>query len=151
MFKEGNILYFEPFYFENGNTPKPKYFLVLKEVDNQLILASLPTSHDHIPSNMSKVHGCIDDSTINFNCYYFKAGKDIAFYDVGGETFSFPRDTYVYGYRIAFFDLELFKKQIKEHLSMVTLKGRLFETEMQELLDCLRKSASVKRSFRKLL
>lgn len=57
MFKEGNILYFEPFYFENGNTPKPKYFLVLKEVDNQLILASLPTSHDHIPSNMSKVHG----------------------------------------------------------------------------------------------
>lgn len=34
---------------------------------------------------------------------------------------------------------------------MVTLKGRLFETEMQELLDCLRKSASVKRSFRKLL
>ena len=71
MFKEGNILYFEPFYFENGNTPKPKYFLVLKEVDNQLILASLPTSHDHIPSNMSKVHGCIDDSTINFNCYYF--------------------------------------------------------------------------------
>lgn len=100
---------------------------------------------------MSKVHGCIDDSTINFNCYYFKAGKDIAFSDVAGETFSFPRDTYVYGYRIAFFDLELFKKQIKEHLSMVTLKGRLFETEMQELLDCLRKSASVKRSFRKLL
>ena len=91
MFKEGNILYFEPFYFENGNTPKPKYFLVLKEVDNQLILASLPTSHDHIPSNMSKVHGCIDDSTINFNCYYFKAGKDIAFSDVAGETFSFPR------------------------------------------------------------
>ena len=51
MFKEGNILYFNPFYFENGNTPKPKYFLVLKEVDGQLLLASLPTSHDHIPSN----------------------------------------------------------------------------------------------------
>ena len=69
MFKEGNILYFNPFYFDNGNTPKPKYFLVLKEFDGQLVLASLPTSHDHIPSNMEKVHGCIDDSTINFNCY----------------------------------------------------------------------------------
>ena len=88
MFKEGNILYFNPFYFENGNTPKPKYFLVLKEVDGQLLLASLPTSHDHIPSNKERVHGCIDDSAINFNCYFFQAGRIVA-YNERIETISF--------------------------------------------------------------
>lgn len=68
-------MFFNPFYFENGNAPKPKYFLVLKAVEGQVVLASLPTSHDHIPGNKEKVHGCIDDSTINFNCYYFQAKK----------------------------------------------------------------------------
>lgn len=90
MFEEGNILYFKPFYFENGDTPKPKYFLVLRNMEEELVLASLPTSHDHIPSNMQKRHGCIDDSTINFNCYYFKEGKNIAFNEVNICDFCFP-------------------------------------------------------------
>lgn len=42
MFEAGSILFFDPFYFENGNNPKPKYFLVIKELDGQVILASLP-------------------------------------------------------------------------------------------------------------
>lgn len=54
MFEEGNILYFNPFYFENGNQPKPKYFLVLKLTEDKAVLASLPTSHDHIPSSKQK-------------------------------------------------------------------------------------------------
>ena len=32
MFEEGNILYFTPFYFENGNAPKPKYFFGIKKL-----------------------------------------------------------------------------------------------------------------------
>lgn len=79
MFEEGNILYFNPFYFENGNKPKPKYFLILKSMEDNLIIASLPTSHDHVPNSMEKKHGCIDDYTINFNCYYFQEGKNVAF------------------------------------------------------------------------
>lgn len=94
MFKEGNILYFNPFYFENGNTPKPKYFLVLKEVDGQLVLASLPTLHDH----MNK-----------------------------------------------------FKSLISEGKSEVTYKGKMMEEEYRQLMDCLIKSSSVKRVFRRLL
>jgi len=30
MLEEGNIIYFDPFYFKNGNTAKRKYFIVLK-------------------------------------------------------------------------------------------------------------------------
>lgn len=151
MFKEGNILYFNPFYFENGSAPKPKYFLVLKELVGQLILASLPTSHDHIPGSVPKVHGCIDDSTINFNCYYFQAGKVVAFNENEGADFSFPRDTYVYGYRISLFDLNAFARQMSGGSTIVSYKGKLLADEYEKLKDCLRQSSSVKRAFRKLL
>ena len=151
MFEEGNILYFNPFCFENGNTPKPKYFLVLKAIDSQLVLASLPTSHDHIPSYMDKVHGCIDDDAINFNCYYFQGGKNVAYNDEIQNDFSFPRDTYVYGYRIDLFDLDRFQMQISEGLNEVTVVGKLYEHEMMDVRDCLKTSTSVKRKFRRLL
>jgi len=52
MFEEGKLLRFEPFIFKNGAAPKPKYLLVLKIMDHQLLLASLPTSKDHIPSDI---------------------------------------------------------------------------------------------------
>lgn len=151
MFEEGNILYFNPFYFDNGNTPKPKYFLVLKEVDGQIVLACLPTSHDHIPGYKEKVHGCIDDSTINFNCYYFQTEKIIAYNESENKDFAFPRDTYVYGYRISFFDLDKFKRQMADGRSEVTIMGKLFEEEFLQVTECLKKSSSVKRIFRKLL
>lgn len=151
MFEEGNILYFNPFYFENGNTPKPKYFLVLKNVEGNLVLASLPTSHDHIPGHIEKVHGCIDDDAINFNCYYFQEGKNIAYNEREDCDFSFPRDTYVYGYRIAFFDLAKFEKQIASSETILTYKGKLYQKEMLCITECLRNSSSVRRMFRKLL
>ena len=44
MFEEGNLLLFRPFMFKNGATPKDKFFLVLGNVDGNLLLASLPTS-----------------------------------------------------------------------------------------------------------
>lgn len=151
MFEEGNILYFNPFYFENGNTPKPKYFLVLKNLEDGLILASLPTSHDHIPGNIKKIHGCIDDYTINFNCYYFKENQKVAHNENDNSEFYFPKDTYVYGYRIDFFDISLFPEQISSAKTIITYKGKLYKEEMKQLYECLRNSSSVKRKFRRLL
>lgn len=151
MFEEGNILYFKPFHFENGNAPKPKYFLVLRNMEEDLVLASLPTSHDHIPSNMQKSHGCIDDNTINFNCYYFKEGKNIAYNENNSCDFCFPKDTYVYGYRIEIFDTEKFSEQIASSKTTVTFKGKLYIDEMEQLYKCLRNSSSVKRKFRRIL
>lgn len=151
MFEEGNILYFNPFYFENGNMPKPKYFLVLKALEDEVVLASLPTSHDHIPSYMDKVHGCIDDDAINFNCYYFQGGINVAYNDNLQHDFAFPRDTYVYGYRINLFDLNKFRLQISDGLNAVTIVGKLYRQEMLDIKDCLKKSTSVKKKFRNLL
>ena len=151
MFEEGNILYFKPFHFENGNAPKPKYFLVLRNMEEGLVLASLPTSHDHIPSDMQKSHGCIDDNTINFNCYYFKEGKNIAYNENNSCDFCFPKDTYVYGHRIEIFDTEKFSEQIASSKTTVTFKGKLYIDEMEQLYKCLRNSSSVKRKFRRIL
>lgn len=150
MIEQGTIIYFNPFYFEDG-TSKPKYFLVLKELDDMWLLASLPTSKDHIPSSMPKIHGCIDDSTINFNCYYFKAGQNIAHNDELNEEFSFPRDTYIYGFRITTFDLHKFETQIDNNETVVTRKGILYPSEFEALRKCLKQSTSVKRKLRMLL
>lgn len=151
MFEEGNILYFNPFYFENGNTPKPKYFLVLRNIDGGVVLASLPTSHDHIPCNLDKKHGCIDDNKINFNCYYFECGRNIAYNERVGCDFYFPKDTYIYGYRIAFFDLGKFNRQIVDGNTNVEIKGKLYDGELTEVKKCLKNSSSVKRALRRLL
>lgn len=61
MFEEGNLLLFRPFIFKNGATPKDKFFLVLgKDIQGGLLLASLPTSKDHVPSDVEVKHGCLD-------------------------------------------------------------------------------------------
>lgn len=54
MFEEGNLLLFHPFLFKNGAPSKDKFFLVLEKTDDDLLLASLPTSKDHVPSDVEK-------------------------------------------------------------------------------------------------
>ena len=60
MFEEGNLLLFHPFLFKNGAPSKDKFFLVLEKTDDDLLLASLPTSKDHVPSDVEVKHGCLD-------------------------------------------------------------------------------------------
>lgn len=145
MFEAGSILFFDPFYFENGNNPKPKYFLVIKELDGQVILASLPTSRDSVPATIEKIHGCIEHPEINFNCYYFKAGKLVASDQEDDVHFAFPKDTYVYGFRIALFDVDIFNRQMAMEKTNVTIKGYLYDDEYRALIDCLKKSTAVKK------
>lgn len=58
MFEEGNILYFDPFYFKNGNPAKRKYFLVLKVNETKTIIAVLPTRTASIPRSELIERGC---------------------------------------------------------------------------------------------
>lgn len=54
MFAEGQVLKFDPFLFKNGAPSKPKYYVVLKHMDfaGGLMMASLPTSQDHVPGDL---------------------------------------------------------------------------------------------------
>ena len=74
MFKEGNLLKFSPFIFKNGACPKNKFFVVLKEAENAMILASLPTSKDHVHPDTQL--------PFSFNLNTFIYGADIDSYPV---------------------------------------------------------------------
>jgi hypothetical protein len=50
VFDTGNVLYCENFQFNNGNQPKNKYFIVLKRDEDNLIIGSLPTRTNKVPS-----------------------------------------------------------------------------------------------------
>ena len=67
MFSERTIIYFTPFFFKNGNPSKNKYFVVLKNIDDKSIIASLPTSKDYVPEELEIEHGCIECESKNVN------------------------------------------------------------------------------------
>ena len=77
MFSERDILYFSPFYFKNGNKPKNKFFVVLKELDGKTIIASLPTSHDHIPKQSEVDRRCIEIIESCLNCFLMSPLEEI--------------------------------------------------------------------------
>ena len=71
MYQEGQLLKFSPFEFKNGNTPKPKYYVVLKHINEEVMMASLPTSKDHIPSDALVSDGCVDIPERQVNAFVF--------------------------------------------------------------------------------
>ena len=145
-FQQGSILYFDPFIFPDGGSPKSKYFLVLKRMDDALLLASLPTSKDHVPEYIEKRHGCIERSDISFNCYYFDPSVVIC--DNG---FSFPVETYVYGFRLQTFKLnELLLQEVTDETKIEEC-GILTRGEYSAIVRCLSLSPTVKRFYRKIL
>ena len=145
-FQQGTILYFDPFIFPYSSKPKPKYFLVLKVMDDVCLLASLPTSKDFVPSTVEKIHGCIDCPEINFNCYYFN--PNVVICDNG---FAFPLETYVYGYRLQTFKLDTLLLQEITDETVIEECGILSEDEYVAIINCLSNSPAVKRSYRKIL
>ena len=145
-FQQGAILYFDPFIFSDGGSPKPKYFLVLKHVDDTLLLASLPTSKDRVPEYIEKRHGCIERPDISFNCYYFDPSVVIC-----GNGFSFPIETYVYGYRLQTFNLKDLLLQELTDETIIEECGILTEEEYHSIIQCLFNYPEVKRGYRKLL
>jgi len=102
VFKEGIVLYISPFYFKNGHSSKNKYFIILKVVSNEIVIASLPTRSNKAPALMQVEHGCNNDPERCFNCYIYQENKVIT--DSG---FSFPIDTYIYGNEVEDYTLNV--------------------------------------------
>lgn len=147
MYSEKNILFFNPYYFEEGGN-KPKYFVVVKNIDDNIIIASLPTKEDHIPDSISKDKTkCINDEASLINCFFFKSKEIIS--ECG--KFSFPLDTFLYGETVKI----LSKPQLetiyqKEDIDYKIL-GRLSDSIYSQLLECFKNSTRVKRGIKKHL
>lgn len=147
MYSAKNILYFNPYYFEEGGS-KPKYFVVVKNIDDNIIIASLPTKQDHIPDAIPKDKTkCINDNVTLINCFFFKSNEIIS--ECG--TFYFPLDTFLYGETVKV----LSKSQLetiyqKEDIDYKVL-GKLSDEVYSKLLECFRNSNRVKRGIKRYL
>lgn len=146
MIEERNLIYFDPFYFKNGNTAKPKYFVVLKQLGSKSVLASLPTRKDNIPSTEDAEIGCIELPDINLNCFVFPNNLEIT--DCG-KSFAFK--TYLYGHQIDEYDIDLLQDIYPNEGSDYEILGKIKPKLFAALIDCFKSSKSVKRKYRKLL
>lgn len=142
MLKEGSLLYFDPFVFKNGSTPKPKYFVVLAAVENKrVLLASLPTSQDHVPSDVEVVRGCVSIPERNVNVFVFEKGDQIT------ELFSFHLRTFVYGEQVD----EYSEDYLVGMSENVTNLGLMNSDLLRALKECLKQATNIKRKYRKWL
>lgn len=146
MFAQGQILYCTPFYFKNGNTAKPKYFIILKNIDNSVVIASLPTRSNKAPSLVGVTHGCINHEDRLFNCYTFEAGRPIA--DTG---FAFPIATFIYGNEVETYEVITLSSVYQVKNIDYEIMGTLTNEEFSALYNCLKNSSSIKRGIKKLL
>lgn len=151
MFKEGNLLKFKPFIFKNGACPKDKYFLVLKEMKNTMILASLPTSKDHVPTDVELQEGCIELPDRQVNIYIFLAKQNIAIHPETQVPFCFELNTFIYGADIDTYPTFSFEQQINNGETEVELLGKVTEEQFSALKECLKRSKMVKNKFKRVL
>jgi hypothetical protein len=146
MYEEGNIIYFTPFYFKNGNTAKDKYFVVLKNVEEKLILATLPTRRDNIPAKDTIKDGCVELPEINLNCFVISEKTQAT---ECGKYFDFP--THIYGHQLDTHTLEQLDSNYKIEDVDYEIWGKMDSSVFEKLIECLRTSNSVKRKHIKLL
>lgn len=146
MFEEGTIIYFDPFYFKNGNTAKPKYFIVLKNEENFNVLASLPTRTDSIPQNKSIDNGCIELPAINLNCFVISTDLSIT---ECGKHFDFK--THIYGHQIDVYEIEFLREIYPLENTDYEIWGKMKSEIFLSLIECFKNSQSVKRKFRRML
>ncbi len=146
MLEEGNILYFDPFYFKNGNPAKPKYFVVLKNIDNNSILASLPTSKDSIPEKEEIENGCVELPNINFNC--FVISNSIKVTNCGKM---FDVQTHLYGHQLDIYENEKLKELYPLQDNDYFIWGKMKVEIYTDLINCLKNSGTVKQKHKRIL
>ncbi len=145
MYSPGKLIYFDPFLFKNGDS-KRKYFLVLKVTDSNVVVASLPSSVDHLPANQPIVHGCLEILDSGINCYIFEANQAVT-----KDGWSFELTTFLYGWWIDDFDIELLNEQYQiEHVDY-EIVGELTDEELQKVIHCFANSSVVRRKYKRLL
>ena len=146
MFQEGHIIYFDPFYFKNGNTAKPKYFVVLKTVSDNNVIASLPTRKDAIPEISATENGCVELPENNLNCFVISKNQMVT---ECGKQFNFV--THLYGHQLSDYDIKTMKEIYPNEGTDYMIWGKMKSELFNALIHCFKDSKSVKRKYKKLL
>jgi hypothetical protein len=146
VYSPGKLIFFDPFHFKNNDESKPKFFLVLKIIDSKIILASLPSSKNHLPANQQVSHGCLEMPAICINCYIFEAKKPIT-----KDGWSFDQNTFLYGFWLDDFSLQEFQEKYQIENVDYEIKGELTQDELSNVIKCFANSSTVKRKYKKML
>ena len=146
MLTPRNILYFEPFYFKNNAPPKAKYFVVLKLVGDNVILASLPTTKDHIPNYSEIQEGCVEIPEANFNCFAIPTTTCVTECNK-----SFPRKTFLYGQNIDTYRIDEMKRCYPLEEINYKIWGVMKQCLFNDLIHCFCHSKTIKQKYKRLL
>ncbi len=145
MYSPGDIYYFKPFYFVDGNS-KPKYFLVLYSDETSVVIASLPSSVDYVPAHIEKNHGCLNDLPSDFNAYYCAPGVPVTI-----DGWSFSTHTYLYGLWVNKFSLKELQANYQVEGVDFEFIGRLTDVEFNAVVRCFLSARTLKNKVKKLL
>jgi hypothetical protein len=147
LFVERQVLFFRPFYFKDGGAPENKFFVILKNIDNVSIVASLPTKVNNAKSLINIPHGCINIDDRKFSCYIFEAGRPVC-----ENGFYFKLPTHMYGDQVNDYQLDSITKggTIKEGVEY-DVAGFLTEVEFTDIYKCLSDNNSTKGRIKRLL
>lgn len=146
MFEVRNIIYFDLFYFKNGNAAKSKFFLILKNNKDQFVIASLPTSKNKIPSSEISNFGCIEYPELDFNCFTISKLTEVT---ENGKYFDL--NTYVYGHEIDDYDINHLKQVYRQEGIDYIIWGKMKEDLYNDIIFCFKNSKSVKRKYKRVL
>jgi len=139
------MLSFDLFHFKGGDS-KPKYFIVLKVLDEQVVLACLPSSKVHLPVAQALYHGCLDQPENGINCYIMEANRPVT-----QNGWVFPLTTILYGMWLDDFLIP----QLNERYSIegvdYEIVGDLLPDELEQIVQCFRNSTQVKRKYKRWL
>lgn len=145
MYTPGKIIYFDPFFFKEGGS-KPKYFLVLKVIDDNVILASLPSSIEHLPAGMEIKHGCLEIPSACISCYIFEAKKPIT-----TNGWFFPRNTFLYACWLDDYHIPKLMEMYSIEKVEYEIIGEITKEELQNVIKCFAVSNTIKRRYKKIL
>lgn len=141
MYQTGELLRFSSFAFKNGKPPKPKFFIVLGQIDDKVLMASLPTSQDHIPADLEIECGCVDIPERDVNAFVFSPKDRVT------PAFSFEKRTFVYGEQVDEYE----QKRLDEMPTSVEHLGLITPQIFKDLKNCVKKAKSLRRKYRTLL
>lgn len=145
MFTPGKLFFFDPFYFKKGGN-SPKFFLVLKIVEGNAVLASLPSSQIHLPVNQTIQHGCLEVPDSGINCYIFEAKRPIT--KCG---WSFELNTLLYGMWLDDFSIDTLETNHTIEGVDYEIVGDLTDEELENVINCFKNSSTVKRKYKRWL
>ena len=145
MFEEKSLFYFTPFYFKDGTQSKPKYFIVLKNIGNNIIVASLPSSQNFIPfPDKNTRQGCI--VLPEFRCFCIL--KDTP---VTNTDYCFPLTTFIYGRWVEDYNIDTLSYTYRIENEDYINYGKIKDDIFLEMLRCLQESSQIKRRFKKMI